>query len=400
MQANQATSGFRKLKQESIQFSDLTADFTDLSRKKLLSIAHKAGIALALKPTPRAVLNTLSASWGEQLVQGALIVWPSNEWLCDRVGITDRALRNTLSKLIELGLIKAKDAPNRKRFPVRRGDQIVDAYGFDLTPMVAQANDYEAIINANASQEERQKQQWTALKALRIDTKEAAELLPQDSDLYQTFCEYEYNTPNRRQAGIDYALTLEHYASLKTRIFSYLKQKTSGSAGKNFRHIETNTELKYSVVTSGNRADCAITQFAGGQADACQSGFEELDGEKIDALPLSLTELERAIPVFEDFGGLTSWRDLPELAEMHRGALQLSEEGWRASVQLIGLERASLAFFAAYQIISDRANGGTAPPITSMGGYYRAYCRKIAAGEVDLMAELRKLYRKNIRKRG
>ncbi len=81
---------------------------------------------------------------------GDLIVWPSNEALTARAnGMPPTTLRRHLAVLVDCGLIIRRDSPNGKRFARKgRGGEIEQAYGFDLSPIVARAEEFQDLAEA------------------------------------------------------------------------------------------------------------------------------------------------------------------------------------------------------------------------------------------------------------
>ena len=79
-----------------------------------------------------------------------LIVWPSNEQLMARAnGMPETTLRRHLAVLVDCGLIIRNDSPNGKRYARKgRGGKIEQAYGFDLAPIVARAEEYRTLAAA------------------------------------------------------------------------------------------------------------------------------------------------------------------------------------------------------------------------------------------------------------
>ena len=72
-------------------------------------------------------------------------MFPSNKELSIRAhGMAPATLRRHLACLVDAGLIIRRDFPNGKRFARRgQGGAIEDAFGFDLTPLVARAEEIE-----------------------------------------------------------------------------------------------------------------------------------------------------------------------------------------------------------------------------------------------------------------
>jgi len=74
-----------------------------------------------------------------------IVVFPSNRELSIRAhGMAPATLRRHLACLVEAGLIIRRDSPNGKRYARRgQGGEIENAFGFDLTPLVARAEEIE-----------------------------------------------------------------------------------------------------------------------------------------------------------------------------------------------------------------------------------------------------------------
>ena len=82
------------------------------------------------------------------------IVWPSAAMQQQGMGLGVSQVKNLNRHLVELGLIVMRDSPNGKRYG-RRGPQgrIVEAYGFDLSPIASRFAEFQVI--AQAGREER-----------------------------------------------------------------------------------------------------------------------------------------------------------------------------------------------------------------------------------------------------
>lgn len=101
---------------------------------------------LGLTPNDLAVLTALISflprdkSGRQQAVAPSItIVFPSNESLSERAnGIDERTIRRCITRLENAGLVSRKASANGKRFPLRFGGVIKDAFGFDLLPLAKQ----------------------------------------------------------------------------------------------------------------------------------------------------------------------------------------------------------------------------------------------------------------------
>ena len=93
------------------------------------------------------VLNALLSFHPETVLEGEnLIVFPSNTQLALRAhGMAPATLRRHLGALVDCGLVIRRDSPNGKRYARKgRGGDIALAFGFDLGPLVARADQIEA----------------------------------------------------------------------------------------------------------------------------------------------------------------------------------------------------------------------------------------------------------------
>jgi len=93
------------------------------------------------------VLDALLSFHPETALTGEdLIVFPSNNQLSLRAhGMAPATLRRHLAVLVDAGLIVRRDSPNGKRYARKgRAGDIEFAFGFDLSPLVVRAEEFEA----------------------------------------------------------------------------------------------------------------------------------------------------------------------------------------------------------------------------------------------------------------
>ncbi len=107
--------------------------------------------ALGVSERALSVLNALLTFHAETVLSGeGLIVFPSNDELARRAhGMPASTLRKHLAVLVDAGLIIRRDSPNGKRYARKgRDGQIALAFGFDLGPLVARAEEFELLAEA------------------------------------------------------------------------------------------------------------------------------------------------------------------------------------------------------------------------------------------------------------
>jgi replication initiation protein RepC len=84
------------------------------------------------------------------------IVWPSAAMQQQEMGLGPSQVKNLNRSLVELGLISMRDSPNGKRYGRRGpGGRIVEAYGFDLSPIASRFEEFQAIAKAGREERDR-----------------------------------------------------------------------------------------------------------------------------------------------------------------------------------------------------------------------------------------------------
>ncbi|MBO9432171.1 helix-turn-helix domain-containing protein [Sulfitobacter sp. R18_1] len=118
-----------------------------VTRRDLLTAVKNSSQSYGLTPSSILVLETLlsflpcrdrETGIETPLSSDALlVVYPSNKSICERANrMSDRVLRRHIAKLCEIGFITRKDSATGKRFPLRVGGVVRDAFGFDLSPLL------------------------------------------------------------------------------------------------------------------------------------------------------------------------------------------------------------------------------------------------------------------------
>ncbi|VDC33810.1 helix-turn-helix domain-containing protein [Pseudogemmobacter humi] len=129
--------------------------FRPVTRREVMAAVNTCGRDLGLRPATLVVLDALLSCLPSQSSDGRevpvspttlLTVYASNETLCFRAkGMTDRQLRRHLEALETTGLIQRRDSANGKRFPVMRQGKAIGAFGLDLSPLFARADELLAL---------------------------------------------------------------------------------------------------------------------------------------------------------------------------------------------------------------------------------------------------------------
>lgn len=378
-----ASTGGRRLRYAALAAKKLALESgRTVTRKELSAAARDAEKALALRPAQRLVLSELVACWGEQEWE-KLLVWPSNDHLVSRTGLNDRSIRRILAQLTDLELIVSKDSPNGKRFAIRdRAGHIIDAYGFDLTPIYARRGEWTAMLAEQKAMREIRKRAYDEVTVARRAAEEAINALAQHfpavdrSDLEKRYSELLARTPARSTTALPTGL-LQGWQNLRN-----LAEETfykTGNAGLLDRHIET---------------------YNGSSSESCTKGFhgkpEAIPPKEEPAKHLSPALIVEACPAINDYGRpVRGIADVVAAGRYLRASLGAHESAWNEAVAEIGLVGAAAAVVYVLQLYDDDVSAGGSR-IRNPGGYFRALVRMVKAGKLNLEVELQAMRRKRM----
>jgi replication initiation protein RepC len=347
-----------------------------------------------------------------------IVVFPSNRELAIRAhGMAPATLRRHLASLVEAGLIIRRDSPNGKRFARRgQGGEIAEAFGFDLTPLIARAAEIE-----NLAEEVRAENRAIVLlrekiTIVRRDIVKMIETGMEEGVRFtaisidgQTICDWKglygrYQVLAGRYARSLGRIELEALASelaaFATRIEKLLEthvkeQKNSANESQTERHIQnqiTNIpDLEPDLQegraeTSGSMPEEANADRGGGQeTEAATPGIAERKTSPSRTYPLGM--VLQACPDIADYGKrgeISCWRDLIDAAAIVRSALGVSPDAWKQAFDVLGEHDASIIIAAILQ---------RGEEIKSAGGYLRVLTAKAKAGEFSLGPVLMALLR-------
>ncbi len=328
-------------------------------KSDLFEAARLCARVLNLPSSCRFILDQLCAAYGGVLIEGRIIVWPSNDYLGCRTGISERTIRYALRRLIDEGVIAAKDSPNGKRYARKDGmGNVTVAYGFDLSPLLHRLSEFRDRMIALQERERDRRQAFDELTITRRNAQEALHRLASefpraDSADLERRAETLSQALPRRSSKVVPVDALRLWKSLYEDIKALL---IAASAGDDCRHKDTNKNPPQIPCYKRRKEDkaAAVSQ---GCPDAVQIlGSFRHDGEMFDH------------------------------AERYRGMLGVSNDAWTEARRTLGDVDAAQLIYLVTQIQAKPSEG--AAQIRNFGGYFRAMMRKIAEGAVDLDDEI------------
>lgn len=122
-----------------------------VKRGVMLSAVKRASSTLGI---PKRVIELvdflLSLTQDMDWTDGLPIAWPSNATLQDVLQLGATQIKTVIRIALEFGLIEMRDSANGRRYGRRKQGHIVEAYGFDLSPLAARCVEFQAIAAAHA----------------------------------------------------------------------------------------------------------------------------------------------------------------------------------------------------------------------------------------------------------
>jgi len=338
----------------------------EVSSTDLFAVARLAVKSLNLRPGARFVLEQLVGCWGGELLGGRYLVWPSNEFLMDRTGLSERGVRYAIRSLLELGVIVSKESANGKRFAIRSANgQIRDAYGLDLSPLLSRREEFtERCEEIKVAREYRRRQ----FDEITVCRRSVQELLRALKDWFD------------KPTG-DLQREFERLAAITPRRDSLASPEAALAA---WRALHEVTKEQYDAACGGNNS--RIIEDNNDTPDqSCNKAYEK------NVAGPNLVELAAACPDAMSFmPKVADERDLIRAVSTLRGAFGTHESAWNEAMEMLGAAQAAKAFVVVLQ----RATEDNGEKIKNVGGYFRAYARMIEQGRVDLGLEVRGMRRR------
>ncbi len=340
-----------------------------------------------------AVLDALLSFHPETTLSGeGLVVFPSNQQLALRAhGMAPATLRRHLAALVDAGLVIRRDSPNGKRFARKgQGGAIEMAFGFDLSPLVARADEFEAWAEEVRAEERALRLVRERITLCRRDIAKmiatgieegvpvvkpanspsvaAGQGLSDWSDIHGLFRGILGRIP-RTASRRELEPIAEELTLLADEILSLLENHIKGK-----QSIANESQIERHIQNS-NPKDLFVLEPASQES---QGAKPEPDPEKArppQAYPLGM--VLDACPDIIDYakGGIANWRDFLAVAIMVRSMLGISPSAWAAAQSALGEIPAAI-------VVAGILQKGTA--VTSAGGYLRELTRKAGEGQFSV----------------
>ena len=329
-----------------------------------------------------AILNALLSFHPENelTTEGELIVWPSNEQLTARAnGMSPATLRRHLACLVDCGLIIRRDSPNGKRFARKgRGGQVEQAYGFDLSPIVARAEEFKELAEAVQAEKRAYKAVRERLTLLRRDIVKMIDAgieegVPGNWGLMtRTYQGIMAGLPRTAARQVLEAICEDLellWAEVHETLESFTKSQNMSANESHFeRHIQNSNPES---ISESERASRKEDEASG----------TPTENDNLRSLPKRELPLGIVLDACKDWrelakgGEIRSWRDFLAAAEVARPFLGVSPSAWQEACDVLGERDAAIVLAAILQ---------RGDHINSPGGYLRSLTDKARAGKFSV----------------
>ncbi|GAA4135528.1 plasmid replication protein RepC [Aminobacter aganoensis] len=301
-------------------------------------------------------------------------MFPSNVELILRAnGMSLTTLRRNIAVLLDCGLVIRRDSPNGKRYARKgQGGSIEQAYGFDLTPLLARADEFRQLAEIVETERKALRVIKERLTICRRDVVKLidagiSEAVPGNwrrfRQRYDTTIAKLPRKPSRELLEAIVNDLEDLWADVHETLESFvISQNMNPNESQNGTHIQdsnpnlhSNDESEYGL---GNEAE---------------AGLSVAETDNLRTLPkrdLPLGMVLNACPEIATYalgGPIRTWRDFVAAAEEVRPHMGVSPSAWQEAVEVMGKQDAAITLAAILQRTEH---------IRSRGGYLRSLVEK------------------------
>jgi len=342
--------------------------------------------AHAFKLVAWLVKQTFACDWE----QGSHpIAWPSARRQAEYLGLSPARVKVLNRVLFDAGIFVIRDNEQGKRYGRRGPDgRIVEAYGFDLTPL---AQRYEEFVHIAAEAKiEREcmrslrRRATIARRAVRQAGEALAALGPLPADWLRLRGETDDLIAAGRQArrSEDLALVVKALEGRKAEVEQWLRDAvepvdTNPAGLANKPHTTSTNESLYPY------KDTVIATDKSSRVEAVPHPAPPPLVSPDKAVRVSAAELIDLAPRLGQYvpAGTVTWSHVLDATDWLRGELGVSRSLWADACKGMGRDRAALAL--AIVSTKDQAHFNS-----SAGGYFAGMVRKDERGELHLERSL------------
>lgn len=327
--------------------------------------------------------------------------------LADELGISDRAFRYRVNRLMELGAVAFRDAPNchRYRTPTDEGGE-GDVFGIDLAPCIllldearARAGELRAERNALKRLRHRASALRSRVRAFLRDPGSRHTLGDAAAALDADLATLDPGRLDRlARAALDTLIV--RFSALLGRCRALLEAVTGAGESLVENALGESSHDSDSFRPSGSELPPMTTlQSSSVPPNSCSPPDHVPNNASPPASVAQLVEalpapLARILPPDKRIEGTVAIDDLVTACRMFRPRLGISAQAWGEAERMIGAARSSVVL-----VITAARSAEDWPEdrrVYNPGGFFRALSRRVARGSADLRGSVHGIVARNL----
>lgn len=364
-----------------------------VSKAMLLDRFERAAPRLELGDGVMRLIRALVRVTQEQDWTGGIfrpIAWPSNDMLGEELQRSRTVVQGLIRAAVRAGLVHMRDSGNGKRYGYR-GEQgeIVEAFGFDLSPLGARWEEFADLAAARGLEQARRRQLRLRLGEVRREIRTVcADAIERGYDSYDW-----RHAVDLASIRLPRSPTLGELESLEARFLGLLaavdkawlagrEGTESEPTGSDFKaQKEPTTEPTAETATYQAFRKEVVADPSSQRVDDNAGGPLPFVDEEVLPLSLVLEAVPEIIPYMDDPQS-GDWEDLVSAAYQATTQLGINLSAWREARESMGRNRAAIA------VATILARWRSGEIKSSAGGYLRAMCERQITGDLHLMPSL------------
>lgn len=270
----------------------------------------------------------------------------------------DRRFRRGEVTLANAGLVVRKLSPNKRRFPLRVGGKIVDAYGIDINPLLDRVADLKMMRNARLLREEQLNLLRTKISShIRDIRQNYNSSISQMVETFEAFAVEVRKISRRKSTGIEEMIALlDRVIAFEANLISPphpsrsvdgnacksadLSDRNAADAGQSVRHNESNLKESIKDIPKPSVDRDTIKEYLGSKTCGRRKPerHTEFNLGRVKALWSSASNLSEMYPEAP-----RNERQLYNLLHEYSSYFRLGQETIARSLAILGWERLLVA---------------------------------------------------------
>ncbi|MBV9825340.1 MAG: replication protein C [Alphaproteobacteria bacterium] len=328
------------------------------------------------------------------------IAWPSARRQAEFLGLSPTRVKHLNRTLFEAGIFVIRDNEQGKRYGRRDAQgRILEAYGFDLSPLALRYDEFVRIAAAAKVEREQMRSLRKRLTIARRSIRQAGEALAVLDAVPNAWPRLEAETADllasarQVERSEDMALVVKAVERRKTDAEQWLRDasgpvETNPTGSENGPRNTTTNPSDYrildTVIASEERSSTGSAVPKPDNGVPSPPLRDRLFPERLGLTPQQLLELAPRLEQYVLAGRDPGWDAIVTAADWLRGELGISKYLWRSACAAMGEVYAAVAL----ALVSTRCAGHFT---SSPGGYFAGMVKKFERGELFLAKTLWRL---------